>query len=173
LITDGWLFRDLKNVAKHSEQIRSFFRPAEKYARNVSGLVSAARQECDLLVGVHIRQGDYIRWLNGKYHFRTEEYVALMKRFAISLGTKRIRFMICSNVAQNLQAFDGLNYIMGSNHQLEDMYAFAQCDYLIGPPSTYTMWASFYGLVPLFTVNSINAKISPESFHISDLNQKL
>jgi len=29
------------------------------------------------------------------------------------------------------------------------MYGFARCDYLIGPPSTFTMWASFYGQVPL------------------------
>lgn len=173
LVTDGWLFRDLKNVAKHSEVIRRFFVPAEKYERNVSRLISKARQECDVLVGVHIRQGDYKRWLNGQYYFSTDSYVTLMKRFSKSLGDKRIRFLICSNVTQDESVFAGLDYVMGNNHQLEDLYAFAQCDYLIGAPSTYTMWASFYGSVPLFIVNDIDAPIHPDDFIISDLNQKL
>lgn len=173
LVTDGWLFRDLNNVAKHSEAIRRFFVPDEKYEKNVSRLISNARQGCDLLVGVHIRQGDYKRWLNGRYYFSTDSYATLMKQFSKSLGDKRIKFLICSNVKQDESAFAGLDYVMGNNHQLEDLYAFAQCDYLIGAPSTYTMWASFYGLVPLFTVNDINTPIHPDDFIISDLNQKL
>ncbi|MBW4055937.1 MAG: hypothetical protein HIU83_11170 [Proteobacteria bacterium] len=173
LVTDGWFFKDLNNVAKHSEEIRRFFTPAEKYKRNVSSLIFRARKECDVLVGVHIRQGDYKRWLNGQYYFSTDSYVTLMKRFSKSLGDKRIRFLICSNVTQDESVFAGLDYIMGNNHQLEDLYAFAQCDYLMGAPSTYTMWASFYGSVPLFTVNSIDEPISLDNFHIADLNQTL
>jgi len=33
---------------------------------------------------------------------------------------------------------------------VEDLYALAECDYIIGPPSTYTLWASFYGDTPLW-----------------------
>jgi hypothetical protein len=29
------------------------------------------------------------------------------------------------------------------------MYALASCDYIVGPPSTFSLWASFYGQVPL------------------------
>lgn len=173
LVADGWLFRDLHNVMKHSEKLRGFFVPAQKYEENVSILISKARQDIDVLVGVHIRQGDYKRWLNGKYFFSTESYVSLMKRFSNSLGKKRIRYLICSNVKQAESAFVGLDYIMGNNHQMEDLYAFAKCDFIIGPPSTYTMWASFYGSVPLFIVNNIDSPINPDDFLISDLNHKL
>lgn len=41
---------------------------------------------------------------------------------------------------------------------IEDMYSLAECDYIIGPPSTYTMWASFYGEVPLYMVDNPSLK---------------
>ncbi len=45
--------------------------------------------------------------------------------------------------------FSKLQVTFGTGDLIEDMYALASCDYLIGPPSTFTMWASFYGKVPL------------------------
>jgi hypothetical protein len=50
--------------------------------------------------------------------------------------------------------FAGLNVTFGTGDLIEDMYAFASCDYLIGAPSTFTMWASFYGKVPLNVIRS-------------------
>lgn len=167
IIKDPWLFRDFTNLKKHADQVRTFFTPIEKHAAAVSRLVSKARKGSDMLVGVHIRQGDYKRWQGGKYYFTTSEYAEVMRRFAASMPEKRIKFLICSNEKQDEGLFQGLNYIAGNNHQLEDMYAFAQCDFLIGPPSTYTAWASFYGSVPLFTLNNINDACTPDDFHIA------
>jgi hypothetical protein len=167
IFKDAWLFRDFKNLKKHAEQIRMFFTPIEKHASAVSNLVSRVRHDCDLLVGVHIRQGDYKRWQGGKFYFSAPEYAAVMNRFAAGMPEKRVRFLICSNEKQNEGVFQGLDYCLGNNHQLEDMYAFAQCDFLIGPPSTYTTWASFYGSVPLFILQAASDHISMSDFHIS------
>jgi len=30
------------------------------------------------------------------------------------------------------------------------IFSFAKCDYIVGPPSTFTSWASFYGDVPVY-----------------------
>lgn len=167
IIKDGWLFRDFINLEKHADQVRTFFTPIEKHSSAVSTLISKARNECELLVGIHIRQGDYKRWQGGKFYFTTSEYAAVMKRFVSEMPEKRIKFLICSNEKQDEGFFQGLNYLMGNNHQLEDMYAFARCDFLIGPPSSYTTWASFYGSVPLFTLHSANDVFSFEDFHIA------
>ncbi|MFA7404654.1 MAG: hypothetical protein WC007_11695 [Pelobacteraceae bacterium] len=167
-INDPWLFRDYVNFNKHADRIRTYFTPVEKHSSAVSSLISHARTGCELLVGVHIRQGDYKRWQNGKYYFTTSEYAAIMERFAASMPDKRITFLICSNEKQDEAAFKNLNHVMGSNDALEDMYAFAQCDLLIGPPSTYTAWASFYGSVSLFSLNTATDHIAIDGFHISN-----
>jgi hypothetical protein len=167
IIKDAWIFRDFINFNKYADQIRAFFTPIEKHSAAVSSLISRVRKDCELLVGVHIRQGDYKRWQGGKYYFTTSEYAAIMRRFAATMPEKQIKFLICSNIKQDEGIFKGLNHAMGNDHPLEDMYAFAQCDFLIGPPSTYTAWASFYGSVPLCNLNDINVAFSPDDFHIA------
>ncbi len=167
IIKDAWLFRDFVNLNRHADQVRTFFTPVERHSSAVSNLISRARHDCELLVGIHIRQGDYKRWQGGKYYFTTPEYAAVMKSFAMTMPEKRIKFLICSNEEQDESVFQDLNYVMGDNHQLEDMYAFARCDFLIGPPSTYTTWASFYGSVPLFTLSTGSDAVSSDRFHIS------
>ncbi|MDD2897388.1 MAG: hypothetical protein PHI31_01625 [Desulfuromonadaceae bacterium] len=168
IIKDPWLFRDSAHLQKHNDQVRLFFAPIEKHSRAIADLIVRARQDCDVLVGIHIRQGDYKRWQGGTYYFSTSEYAAAMSRFAATMPEKRIKFLICSNEKQDEAIFHGLNYIVGNDHQLEDMYAFAQCDLLIGPPSTYTLWASFYGSVPLFILKAADAQINCSEFHITN-----
>jgi len=90
-----------------------------------------------------------------------------MSRFAATMPEKRVKFLICSNTKQDEQLFKGLNYVMGNNHPLEDMYAFAQCDFLIGPPSTYTAWASFYGSAPLFILYDTSVTFCSDDFLIA------
>lgn len=167
LIKDAWMFRDFIHIHKHAGQIRAFFTPVEKHSSAVSNLISRARKDCDLLVGVHLRQGDYKRWQGGRYYFTTAEYAAIMKRFAATMPDKKLRFLICSNEKQDEGTFKGLHIVMGNDHPLEDMYAFAQCDFLIGPPSTYTGWASFYGSVPLYSLQTVDDVFCADDFHVS------
>lgn len=167
IIKDAWIFRDPINIKKHAGQVRAFFTPIEKHSSAVSALISRSRSDCELLVGVHIRQGDYQRWQGGKYCFDTSAYAAVMRRFAATMPEKRVRFLVCSNAKQDERLFEGLDYAMGNNHPLEDMYAFAQCDLLIGPPSTYTAWASFYGSVPLFVLHDSSVTFCSDDFRVS------
>ncbi len=167
IIKDPWSCRDFANIKKHAAQVRTFFTPVEKHRQAVENLVSRARNGCDLLVGVHIRQGDYKRWQGGAYFFTTSEYAAIMARFAAAMPEKQVRFLVCSNEKQDEELFKGLNYVMGTDHPVEDMYAFAACDFLIGPPSTYTAWASFYGSVPLYFLKTAADIIKADEFHIS------
>lgn len=164
IIKDAWHFRDFRNVEAHADQLRLFFAPVEPHAAAITELITRARSGCELLVGIHIRQGDYRRWQAGKYYFTTPEYAELMHHIVKLFSGRKVKFLICSNEIQDEQYFDGFDYLMGNHHQLEDMYAFARCDYLAGPPSTYTGWASFYGTVPLYTINDLNTGFSIEDF---------
>ena len=45
----------------------------------------------------------------------------------------------------------------------------SQCDYLMGPPSTFTMWASFMGKVPLGIIRDRSQTLSMADFKYEGL----
>jgi hypothetical protein len=145
----GWGFRDAESFKKHSDTIRDFFRPPEPNRRNIEDLISRARRDADVLIGVHIRHG-FIHFENHrKYFYSTKRYAEMMNEAIALFPDQRVSFLICSDWPQDPGMFSRFTVTFGSGDLIEDIYAFSQCDYLIGPPSTFTMWASFYGKVPL------------------------
>lgn len=160
----GWLFRDQEMVNKHAETIRRFFEPLGEHQRNVAALIKRARVETDVLIGVHIRHG-FIDFENMRqYYYEAEEYGDMMERARALFPGQRVNFLICSDRKQNPEVFSRFNFLFGNDHVLEDMYSFAQCDYILGPPSTYTMWASFYGKVPLALVSDPKHSLTLSDF---------
>jgi hypothetical protein len=146
----GWAFRDKKNFNKYSEVIRELLKPLQVYQSNINQLIQRCRKECDVLVGVHMRRGDYAKYANGRYFYHTDIYTEKMNIIfdILKSKNKKAAFLICSNEPFDLETFSKLKTFKGNNHIIEDMYSLAQCDYIIGPPSTYSGWASFYGKVP-------------------------
>ena len=45
-----------------------------------------------------------------------------------------------------------------------DLYGLAACDYIIGPPSTYSHWASFWGKGPLRPLDSSDLQLKLGDF---------
>ena len=166
LVTSGWLFRDHAGLSKHGDAVRRFFEPLDLYQDAVNKVLETARQNCDVLVGVHIRQGDYREYCGGRYHFETGDYINIMRKLVGLWADRRVKFLICSNQSQDKTCFADLPHVMGPHQVIEDLYALAGCDYLIGPPSTFSQWASFYGKVPLCTIESPVELITPNRFHV-------
>jgi hypothetical protein len=166
VLARGWLFRDAGHFEKHAEAIREFFRPVGSVERNVSAVIGKARAGCDVLVGVHVRQGDYREHEGGKYFYETERYLEVMRRGEGLFPGKRVGFLVCSNVAQDATKFAGLRVTFAGGHFLEDMLSLARADYIMGPPSTYSMWASFYGSVPLCRINDPAAPVTLADFRV-------
>jgi hypothetical protein len=46
------------------------------------------------------------------------------------------------------------------------MYSLAKCDLIMGPISTYSTWASFYGKVPLYRIDNPENPVSLDNFKI-------
>jgi hypothetical protein len=166
LIVKGWQFRDHQNFWKHRDNIREFFRPVAGVRQPVGTLLNSLRRDGATIVGVHIRQGDYRTWANGQYLFEMEEYLGVMRRMMQLLPDKKIRFLICSNMAQNENALSGFDYSMGPGTPIEDMYSLAGCDYIVAPPSTFSGWSSYYGQVPLFRIRMRKPEFTLSSFNI-------
>jgi hypothetical protein len=159
LMALGWLFRSETLLAQHADAVRHHFQISSRHNDNVREAISTLRQRADFVVGVHIRHGDYATYLDGKYFFTTQQYAAAMRRIAQQLPDQRVAFLVCSNSSLNRRDFGELDVQFGPGHIIEDMYCFAETDLLIGPPSTYTGWASFFGKVPLVAMHQADTPI--------------
>jgi hypothetical protein len=167
LMVRGWLFRDVPSLRKHAPFIRKFFQPHDVNQRNIDELILRARHNSEVLIGVHVRQG-IIQFANTrKYFYSGKQYAEMMDELKGMFSGRRVSFLICSDWPQDPTLFERFDVTFGTGDLVEDMYAFARCDYLIGPPSTFTMWASFYGNVPLNVIRSREQRLSMEDFTLS------
>ena len=152
VITEGWLFRDRKNLQKHQDEIRQFFTPVKKYRDEVNAVISKARTVADVVIGVHIRRGDYIRYESGIWYYEDDVYVEKMLQVQnqFTAEGKTCAFVIAAIETINKNNFPAeLKIFTEQRHFVTDMYCLAACDAIIGPPSTYSLWAAFYGKIPL------------------------
>lgn len=164
LFRDGWFVEDLPNLHKYADQIRAYFTPLQPHTINVNSLMLNVKNNADIIIGVHIRQGDYAQHQNGRYFYTIEQYLEVMNSIIKTSQGNKVKFLICSNIQQNPSLFDDFNCIFAKGHLIEDLYALAECDYIVGPPSSYTMWASFYGERPLYMMRDVQKAINLKDF---------
>lgn len=164
----GWHYRDASSLEKHAGAIRKIFRPAEKYLQQVHAITNSARNANTLLVGVHLRKGDYAIFFEGRWFYENSVYVEKMKSFRSLLQAqgKETKFILCSNEKINEEDFEGLEIISAESEAITDLYTLAVCDYIIGPPSTFSMWASYYGNVPLLILKNKAQTVCLDDAHV-------
>lgn len=151
-------------IEPYAEVIRRHFIPNPGTTSQVDTLVGDARRD-GLLVGVHIRHGDFLTDKNqGRYYYTAEQYAAKLREVVELHRPALVSFLVCSDSPQPSQAFDGLSCTFSGKSALVDLYALARCDRIIGPPSSFSLWASFYGGVPLCWLFDIREPIRLESF---------
>ncbi|QHT71661.1 hypothetical protein GXP67_35830 [Rhodocytophaga rosea] len=165
LISHGWLFRNKQKFSTHSDSIRKIFTPLPGYTNNINTLIDECRNNCDILVGVHIRKGDYANFKEGIYFFTNETYLEKMNTIVNFFKGKKVGFLLCSNETVDMSVFQGLTTFIANGQFIEDIYSLAQCDCIIGPPSTYSKWSSFYGEVPLCSFTK-DQQITPNDFEL-------
>jgi hypothetical protein len=164
LFRDGWFVEDLPKLREYAAPIRAYLTPVDRYKINVNNPISNIKNSTEILIGIHIRQGDYDRHQNGRYFYSSQQYLNVMNAAANLFAGKNIKFLICSNIKQEPELFQDFKWVFGSGHFIEDMYALSECDYIIGPPSSYTMWAAFYGEKPLYMIRDVSQAINLKDF---------
>ncbi|WP_345223729.1 hypothetical protein [Hymenobacter koreensis] len=167
VLLHGWCFRDRTNISKHAPLIRDLFRLVEPHRQAVDALVQKCRAHADVLVGVHLRRGDYATFNNGKYYYDNATYARVMRELQAQFPQpERVAFVLCSDEPLDLSAFAGLPVHLANNHVVEDLYTLAASDYVVGPPSSYSMWASFYGQVPLLHLETAEQPVPLAQFRV-------
>ena len=160
----GRFFRDYSNMERQQSLIREYFRPNIEIRRHIDSCYKRIKKTADIVVGVHIRKGDYKEFSDGKYFYPDEVYFQVMSQLVKERRDKKVTFAICSNEAINVKNFYPLNVFLGPGHFVEDIFFLAECDYILGPPSTFTQWASFYGNKPLYQLKDVTDNVDFDKF---------
>lgn len=157
LMLQGWLFRSGRLLNEQWSHIRDFFALSSIDQKAIRGVIQQSRRDSDLVVGVHIRRGDYANFQGGRFYFDDDQYSRWMHSVCEQYPQRRVRFLVCSHEALDETKFAGLNITRGPGSALQDMYALAETDWMMGPPSTFTAWAAFVGRRPRVELSSSEA----------------
>jgi hypothetical protein len=169
LLIEGWFFRNQHNCERHQDSIRRFLTPHPRTLDRAREPIDKARASGKLVVGVHVRRGDYEWHAGGRFFFSHAEYGRMMSGLHRGPNGQDVTFFVCSDEPVPPQWLEGLDVISSSWLLMEDLYGLAACDFLVGPPSTFTRWASFYGDVPVHWIENVEDQPSYDSFHTPGL----
>ncbi len=165
----GWIFRAPAAMRHQAEAVRAYFRPVEAYERISARTVASLRQDAEVVIGAHIRHGDYRMWKNGRCFFSLSQYAGWMRELADQFPGQRVSFLVCSDEPRRLEEFPGLSVGFGPGFPMGDLYALAQCDYIMGAISSFSQWASFYGNKPLYQFRDGSDHPERRKFQVSYL----
>lgn len=169
LLISGWLFRDKKSLIKNKDFIKHLFAFDNEIIINGNQIINNLKADNKIIIGLHIRRGDYAYFENGKYFYNAEIYSGMIQQVRdIDLNNQKFHFVIITNdkeifLNKALNAHD-VTHINGN--EALDLYCLSKCDYIIGPPSTFSAWASFYGSVPIQFIESDKYVINFDNFKI-------
>ena len=166
IVVSGWNVRFYDHFLMYRDEICELFRIDERYALSVRKKMKKAEQDSPLTshlsplrLGVHIRRGDYAQWQYGKYCFNDEVYARHINRFAALHPEKTIHVYLSTNdpevsaeTYQQLCPKVRIHLLQGSAP--EDLYMLSACDYVMGPPSTFSLVAAMYRDIPLYRMDS-------------------
>ena len=164
----GWSTRDdTQYLRRTKKELQHIFRPKDEIMNKAMGMISEMGKTSDLIIGVHIRRGDYATWNNGRFFYELGEYHQFMRRIQKLYKEKRVAFFISSNESFPLDIFEGCQcqrFEKEPSGDILDLYTLSLCDRIIGPFSSYSRWASFIGEVPLCFLETKNQQFSENSF---------
>lgn len=165
-IVEGWINKDITPLAKYRQTLANFFVPKREHVKNVERLVAEAKQGADLLMGIHIRRGDYKEYKNGIFYFDDNVFINIMRNMQQRFADKKIHFLVCSNEDVHWENYKEFTVFKATNQIVEDMYALSYCDYIAGPISTYSMWASFIAQKPLYQIQTRDQEFDFNHFRV-------
>lgn len=179
IVVSGWFVRYYDLFLKYRDEICDLFTIDEQYTAPVKQRMDdlSPADAGNLRLGIHIRRGDYATWKDGIYCYDDLTYAAYINAFAKLFPEKNIHVFLSTNdplvveeqyAALTMESSNvTIHYLQGN--AVEDLYMLSQCDYLIGPPSTYSLVAAMYHDLPLCRMDTTKpGQLSIESFRKFD-----
>ena len=171
-VVEGWGVRHFDLFLKYLPDICRLFAFRPDICRHIHTYMQeqSAGESC-INIGIHVRRGDYRTWCNGKFFFTDDEFIAYLHRTLQQLAPRRCCIYVCGNAAVNQNLFrsrlasrPGVSLHFPQGNPGEDLCLLSQCDYLLGPLSSFTLVASMYGKARLYWMYSHDTAATPIDF---------
>lgn len=165
----GWhTRRDTKYLQSAKKKIIHIFTPRKEIITTGTLFIDTIRKNADIVIGVHIRRGDYRNWNEGRFYYELDQYIDFMRKVEKLFPSQKVSFFICSDEWFHVNEFTELALYRFENNQTSsailDLYTLSMCDYIMGPYSTFSRWASFIGEKPLCFIKDVEQLFTLESF---------
>ncbi|HVZ10835.1 MAG TPA: hypothetical protein VG941_00190 [Candidatus Paceibacterota bacterium] len=147
----GWLFRNPIGLKKYHAQIAKYFKPKAVIDLFASQYISKLRATYSHIVGVHIRQGDYVRHGGGIFYVSPEKVADFLREYLsfFKKDPEKTCFVICSDGSIDEFLFQGLHISRSAGIlPVHDLYILAKTDIILGSDSTFGLFSAYYGDIP-------------------------
>lgn len=166
--TKGWDTRtDTRYLQTTLPKLKQIFRPKEEIMLKAENLITELKKTNDIVVGVHIRRGDYATWNDGRFFYSLDDYHHFMLCVQKLYKEQKVSFFISSNEDFSLDIFESCEcrrFEKEPSGAILDLYTLSICDRIIGPFSSYSRWASFIGEIPLCFLETKDQQFTEDSF---------
>lgn len=177
LVVQGWYVRFPELFLKYKQDILRLFAFHEDIINKVSAYIN--QTDADVRVGLHVRRGDYKTWMSGRYYYSDDQFISLARQMVALFPGRRVHFYICGNdptlnQSAYREALGEANVSFPAGNPAEDLCLLSQMDWLIGPPSTFTLVAAMYRDLPLYRILDAKVPLQLENFeHFDQLFTKI
>ena len=164
IVVSGWYVHYYDLFLKYRNEICDLFSIDPCYTEPVKAWMSNWQ---GIRLGVHIRRGDYAVWKDGIYCYDDTTYADFIRQFAALYPDETIDVFLSTNdPGVSVEKFESLLKDQTTHHirlhqfggnAVEDLFMLSECNYIIGPPSTYSLVAAMYRDIPLCRMDQIKA----------------
>ena len=172
IVVSGWYARWYDLFLKYRNEICDIFEIDERYTSVVkTKMIEAESNRKNVIrLGVHIRRGDYAIWKNGIYCYDNDTYINYIQSFASLYPESEVHVYLSTNdpgvsvdYYQSQLPAIVIHLLAGSPP--EDLFMLSECDYVMGPPSTFSLVAVMYRDIPLCRMDTVSAgQLTKEAF---------
>ena len=160
----GFLFgnRDFCRIIRNKKNLEYYFKFSDEISSEGNNILSKFPNKSYIMVGLCIRQGDYLTHEGGKYFLHDDQYITII-RLLRNQFANNVNFFIASEESKpNFPPH--ANLIISCGSPALNIYMLSKCNFLIGPPSTFLTWSSFYNSTPISYLDNSNWKQNNYSF---------
>ena len=172
IIINAWDIRCPNSLKMVGQTVKNLLQPASSYLKKANSFVTHLKNSYNCLVGIHVRRGDYKTYLGGKHFHSWETYqkwILEVKKVLEKKGFNNVGIILCSDDIPPPKILNNSAiHFTEQNHFMIDLYTLILCDYIIGPPSSFGTWISWYGNVPRLIINKDTKIDNLENFSISN-----
>lgn len=146
----GWLFRNPIGIEKFRPQIIQAFKPTKTIEKKVEEIISDLNSKYKNIIGLHIRQGDYKTFRNGKYLINQKRVAEICHQYLEKVGfdSKNTVFLITSDGKIEGENFADLQIYTSKENAVTDLFLLSKTQAIIGSDSSFGHFSAWYGNIP-------------------------